>query len=258
MGVSTVSVAERHIQLVNFWPDMDLDEYINLKNRVETRMKISIMTATGDDDLINAEEKGDLEYRKAQLKRLQEEVVDIEDMSEGISIMDLGLNEFRLDLLEYLKTHPDMERKPRGLHAVVPATEELPEGVIFVLRNVNNSVNIDNQNRIHPFYMVYIGREGDVICDYLNPKQLLDDVRLLCRGKSEPIKAVYTKFNEETDDGRNMAEMSELLSMAIDSIIDTKEESDIDSLFSAGGTSALMSDISGLSDFELICFLVVK
>lgn len=247
-----------YIQLVNFWPDMDLDEYINLKNRVETRMKISIMTATGDDDLINAEEKGDLEYRKAQLKRLQEEVVDIEDMSEGISIMDLGLNEFRLDLFEYLKTHPDMERKPRGLHAVVPATEELPEGVIFVLRNVNNSVNIDNQNRIHPFYMVYIGREGDVICDYLNPKQLLDDVRLLCRGKSEPIKAVYTKFNEETDDGRNMAEMSELLSMAIDSIIDTKEESDIDSLFSAGGTSALMSDISGLSDFELICFLVVK
>lgn len=256
--IDRIGSKNEYIQLVNFWPDMDLDEYINLKNRVETRMKISVMTATGDDDLINAEEKGDLEYRKAQLQQLQEEVVDIEDMSEGISIMNLGLNEFRLDLLEYLKTHPDMERKPRGLHAVVPATEELPEGVIFVLRNVNNSVNIDNQNCIHPFYMVYIGREGDVICDYLNPKQLLDDVRLLCRGKSEPIKEVYAKLNEETDDGRNMAEMSELLSMAIDSIINTKEESDIDSLFSAVGTSALMSDISGLSDFELICFLVVK
>lgn len=256
--IDRIGSKNENIQLVNFWPDMNLDEYINLKSRVETRMKISVMTATGDDDLINAEEKGDLEYRKAQLKRLQEEVVDIEDMSEGISIMDLGLNEFRLDLLEYLKTHPDMERKPRGLHAVVSATAELPEGVIFVLRNVNNSVNIDNQNRIHPFYMVYIGRDGDLICDYLNPKQLLDDVRLLCRGKSEPIKEVYTKFNEETDDGRNMAEMSELLSRAIDSIIDTKEESDIDSLFSPGGTSALMSDISGLSDFELICFLVVK
>lgn len=256
--IDRIGSKNEYIQLVNFWPDMNLDEYINLKSRVETRMKISVMTATGDDDLINAEEKGDLEYRKAQLKRLQEEVVDIEDMSEGISIMDLGLNEFRLDLLEYLKTHPDMERKPRGLHAVVSAMEELPEGVIFVLRNVNNSVNIDNQNRIHSFYMVYIGRDEDVICDYLNPKQLLDDVRLLCRGKSEPIKEVYTKFNEETDDGRNMAEMSELLSMAIDSIIDTKEESDIDSLFSPGGTSALMSDISGLSDFELICFLVVK
>lgn len=247
-----------YIQLVNFWPDMTLDDYINLKSRVETRMKISIMTSTGDDDLINAEEKGDLEYRKQQLKRLQEEVVDIEEMSDGISIMDLGLNEFRLDLLEYLKTHPDMDKKPRGLHAVVPATKELPEGVIFVLKNVNNSVNIDNQNRIHPFYMVYMGIDGSVICDYLNPKQLLDDVRLLCRGKKEPIKDVYTIFNEETDDGRNMKEMSELLSDAINSIIDVKEDSDIDSLFSAGGTSALISDVSGLDDFELICFLVVK
>ncbi len=184
--------------------------------------------------------------------------MDIEEMSDGISIMDLGLNEFRLDLLEYLKTHPDMDKKPRGLHAVVPATEELPEGVIFVLRNVNNSVNIDNQNRIHPFYMVYIGADGEVVCDYLNPKQLLDNVRLLCRGKSHPIKSVYAKFNEETDDGRDMAEMSELLSIAIESIIDAKEESDIDSLFSAGGTSALMSNVSGLDDFELICFLVIK
>ena len=237
---------------------MTLDDYINLKSRVETRMKISVMTSTGDDDLINAEEKGDLEYRKQQLKRLQKEVVDIEEMSDGISIMDLGLNEFRLDLLEYLKTHPDMDKKPRGLHAVVPATDELPEGVIFVLKNVNNSVNIDNQNRIHPFYMVYMGVDGSVVCDYLNPKQLLDDVRLLCRGRKEAIKEVYTIFNEETDDGRNMAGMSALLSDAIDSIIDVKEESDIDSLFSAGGTSALMSEVSGLDDFELICFLVVK
>lgn len=237
---------------------MDLDEYINLKARVETRMKISVMTSTGDDDLINSEEKGDLEYRRSQLKRLQEEVVDIEDMSEGISIMDLGLNEFRLDLLEYMKTHPDVNKKPRGLHAVAPATKEFPEGAIFVLRNVNNSVNIDNRNRIHPFYMVYIGEDGKVVCDYLNPKKLLDGVRLLCRGKDEPIRSVYTKLNKETDDGRNMAEMSELLSFAIDSIIDAKEESDIDSLFFAGGTTALMSNVSGLDDFELICFLVVK
>lgn len=246
------------IQLVNFWPDMTLDDYINLKSRVETRMKISIMTSTGDDDLINAEEKGDLEYRKQQLKRLQEEVVDIEEMSDGISIMDLGLNEFRLDLLEYLKTHPDMDKKPRGLHAVVPATEELPAGVIFVLRNINNGVNIDNQNRIHPFYMVYIGTDGEIICDYLNPKKMLDDIRLLCRGKKEPVEELCRRFNKETDDGRDMTEMSELLSEAINSIIDCKEESDIDSLFSAGGTSALMSAVSGLDDFELICFLVVK
>ena len=256
--IDRIGSKNQYIQLVNFWPDMDLDEYINLKSRVETRMKISIMTSTGDDDLINPEEKGDLEYRKQQLKRLQEEVVDIEDMSSGISIMDLGLNEFRLDLLEYVKTHPDLEKKPKGLHAVVPATEDLPEGVIFVLRNINNSVNIDNQNRIHPFYMVYIGIDGEVICDYLNPKKMLDDIRLLCRGKNEPIKHLCKQFNEETDDGRDMVEMSELLSEAIESIINSKEESDIDSLFSAGGTSALMSSVSGLDDFELICFLVIK
>lgn len=246
------------IQLVNFWPNMTLDDYINLKARVETRMKISVMTSTGDDDLINPEEKGDLEYRKAQLKRLHEEVVDIEDMSDGISIMDLGLNEFRLDLLEYIKTHGDLDKKPLGMHAVVPSSDDLRDGVIFVLKNRNNGVNIDNLNRIHPFYMVYIGTDGEILCDYLNPKKLLDDLRLLCRGKSEPIREVYAAFNEDTKDGRDMAEMSELLSLAIDSIIDTKEESDIDSLFRKGGTSALMSEVKGLDDFELVCFVVVR
>ena len=246
------------IQLVNFWPDMTLDEYINLKSRVETRMKISVMTSTGDDDLINAEEKGDLEYRKAQLKRLQEEVVDIEDMSTGISIMDLGLNEFRLDLLDYMKTHGSLESKPKGLHAVVPATEECPEGVIFVLKNVNNGVNINNQNRIHPFYMVYIGTDGEIVCDYLNPKKLLDSVRLLCRGQDKPVPVLCNAFNAETDDGRNMAEMSELLSLAIDSIIETKDESDVDSFLKGNQMSFLSGAINGLDDFELICFLVVK
>lgn len=256
--IDRIGSRNQYIQLVNFWPDMTLDDYINLKSRVETRMKISVMTSTGDDDLINPEEKGDLEYRKQQLKRLQDEVVDIEDMSTGISIMDLGLNEFRLDLLEYIKTHEDLAKKPKGLHAVVPATEENPDGVIFVLKNINNNINIDNQNRIHPFYIVYIGIDGEVVCDYLNPKKLLDTVRLLCRGKSEPVLELCERFNKETDDGRNMEKVSQLLSAAINSIIDVKEESDIDSLFSAGGTSALMSEINGLDDFELICFLVVK
>lgn len=256
--VDRIGSNNESIQLVNFWPDMDLDEYINLKGRVETRMKISIMSSTGDDNLINAEEKGDLEYRKQQLKRLQDEVVDIEDMSTGISIMDLGLNEFRLDLLEYIKTHGDMDTKPKGLHAVVQSSEELPQGIIFVLKNVNNSVNIDNQNRIHPFYMVYIDMDGDIICDYLNPKQLLDDIRLLCRGKKEPIVDLCHIFNDETNDGKDMHEISNLLRETIHSIIDTKEANDIDSLFSAGGTSALISVVSGLDDFELISFLVVK
>lgn len=246
------------IQLVSFWPDVDLDEYLSLKGRVESRMRISVMTATGDDDLINAEEKGDLEYRKAQLKRLQEEVVDIEDMQSGISIMDLGLNEFRLDLLEYIKQNGDMDTVPFGLHAVVPASEDCPPGVVFVLKNRNNSVNIDMQNRIHPFYLVYVGTEGKVVCDHLSPKELLDKIRSLCKGNDTPMMEGCREFNAETRDGRDMRSVSSNLTDAINSIINLKEESDIDSLFNPGGTSALNSNINGLEDFELICFLVVR
>lgn len=243
------------IQLVNFWPDLDLDEYINLKSRVETRMKISVMASTGDDDPINQEEKGDLEYRRVQLKRLKEEVVDLEEMTSGISIMDLGLNDFRMDLLAYMKEHGDLDHIPFGIHAVVHG--EKP-GVIFVLKNVNSDVNIENQNRLHPFYMVYVGADGEVITNHLQPKEILDEMRYLVRGKTEPDKQLCERFNSETDNGRNMEQVSKLLEDAIKSIIDTKEKSDIDSLFSRGGTSALLADVKGLEDFELISFLVVK
>jgi SNF2 family DNA or RNA helicase len=246
------------IQLVNFWPNLSLDEYINLKSRVETRMRISVMTSTGDDDLINAEEKGDLEYRKQQLERLQEEVVDIEEMSSGISIMDLGLNEFRLDLLEYIKSNNDLDRTPFGLHAIVPAREDAPAGVVYVLKNINGGVNIDNQNRLHPFYMVYISNNGEVICNHLSPKELLDKMRFLCKGKTEPVDELCKAFNEDTKEGKDMQTYSKLLGQAISSVIDVKEENDIDSLFKSGGTSALISQVKGLDDFELICFLVVK
>lgn len=247
-----------YIQLVNFWPDVTLDEYIDLKAKVETRMKISILTATGDDNLLTPEEKGDLEYRKAQLKRLQEEVVDIEEMSTGISIMDLGLNEFRLDLLEYVKEHPDLDKTPFGLHAVAQATEDAPPGVIYVLKNRSNSVNIDNQNRLHPFYMVYITNDGKVVCDHLSPKDMLDRMRYICRGKLEPIPELYKQFNKETKDGKNMSQMSSLLGQAINSIIDVKEESDLDSFLAGNNVSFSANEIKGLDDFELICFLVIK
>ena len=246
------------IQLVNFWPDVTLDEYIDLKSKVETRMKIVDMTATGDDNIISDEEKTDLEYRKSQLKRLKEEVVDIEEMSTGISIMDLGLNEFRLDLLEYMKYHPEIEKTPLGLHAVAPASEDAPAGVIYVLKNRSNSVNIDNQNRLHPFYLVYISNKGDVICDHLSPKDMLDKMRYICKGKTEPIKELYQKFNDETRDGRDMTEFSKLFGQSISSIIEVKEESDIDSFLGGGQISFLQGQIKGLDDFELVCFLVIK
>ena len=256
--IDRIGSKNTYIQLVNFWPDVTLDEYIDLKAKVETRMKIVDMTATGDDNLLSEEEKTDLEYRKAQLKRLQEEVVDIEDMSSGISIMDLGLNEFRLDLLEYIKHHPDIDKTPFGLHSVAAASEDTPAGVIYVLKNRSNSVNIDNQNRLHPFYMVYISNEGEVICDHLSPKQMLDKMRFLCKGKTEPIPELYRQFNKETRDGRNMSALSKLLGEAISSIIEVKEESDIDSFLGGGQISFLTNEIKGLDDFELICFLVVR
>lgn len=258
--IDRIGSKNKYIQLVNFWPDVTLDDYINLKSKVETRMKIVNITSTGtgDDNPLSDEEKTDLEYRKAQLEKLQEEVVDIEDMTTGISIMDLGLNEFRLDLLEYIKNHPDIEKAPFGLNAVVPANDDAPAGVIFVLKNRSDSVNIDNQNRLHPFYMVYISDDGKVICDHLSPKDMLDKMRFLCKGKTEPIPEVYKQFNKETRDGKDMSKFSELLGEAIASIIEVKDESDIDSFLGGSQVSFLSNEIKGLDDFELICFLVVK
>lgn len=246
------------IQLVNYWPDMELDDYIQLKGRVESRMKATVLTSTGDDNLLSDNEKGDLEYRKKQLKRLQTEVVDLEDMDTGINIMDLGLNEFRLDLLSYLKENPDIEHAPFGMSAVVKSNEQVRPGVIFVLKNRNSSINIDKKNLLHPFYMVYLADDGSVICDYLHPKQLLDVMRHACKDKNVPDKAICRLFNKETSDGRKMNHYSDLLQQAIESIITVKEESDIDSLFSMGETSALRGEIQGLDDFELITFLVIK
>lgn len=246
------------IQLVNYWPDMTLDDYINLKARVENRMKVSVMTSTGDDNLLSNEEKGDLEYRRNQLKRLQEEVVDLEEMNSGVSIMDLGLNEFRLDLITYTKEHPDMDLTPFGMSAVVKATELVPAGVIFILKNRNNGVNIDHTNLLHPFYMVYLSDEGEVRCNHLSPKRLLDTMRLACKGKDAPDLKLCQQFNKETKDGYRMDAYSYLLQKAVESIITVKDESDIDSLFSEGNTTALAHKVKGLDDFELIAFLVIK
>ena len=246
------------IQLVNYWPNVTLDEYIDLKGRVEARMKVSVLTSTGDDNPISPEEKGDLEYRREQLKRLQSEVVDIEEMNTGISIMDLGLNEFRLDLLAYIKDNPSIEQTPFGLHAVVPTREDNPAGVVYVLKNRNNGVNIDHKNRLHPFYMVYISEEGDVVVNHLQPKELLDRLRFLCKGKTVPDKELCHAFNLLTRDGKNMEHYSDLLGDAIASIINVKEESDIDSFLSGVQGSLFTEEIRGLDDFELICFLVIK
>lgn len=256
--IDRIGSRNKEIQLVNYWPDMELDEYIQLKGRVESRMKATVLTSTGDDNLLSDNEKGDLEYRRKQLKHLQEEVVDIEDMDTGINIMDLGLNEFRLDLLSYIKEHPDIEHAPFGMNAVAGAKGDVKPGVIYVLKNRNNAVNIDKKNLLHPFYMVYLSDDGEVICDHLHPKKLLDTLRLLCKDKKEYDRNLCALLSKETCDGRHMEHYSDLLQKAIDSMVRIKEESDIDSLFTLGETTALTNEIKGLDDFELITFLVIK
>ena len=243
------------IQLVNYWPDVELDEYINLKARVEERMRMTVMTSTGDDDYINEGENGDLEYRRRQLEQMQDEVVDLEDVNGGVSITDLGLNEFRMDLVGYYNQNPDIDRLPSGIDAVVEGDEP---GIIFVLRNVNAGVNPEGKNHLHPFYVVQVASDGTVLRSHLEPKAVLDTMRLLCRGKDEPDAGLCRAFNRETKNGKDMRWAAGLLKDAVRSIVDSKDESDVDSFFGSGTTGFLENDIEGLDDFELICFLVVR
>ena len=255
--VDRIGSDNRQIQLVNFWPNVTLDEYINLKARVENRTKLISITGAGGDVLENTDPE--LEYRKDQLERLQKEVVDLEEMNSGVSIMDLGLNEFHMDLQELHKKYGDADHMPFGISATAGAIkDEAPAGVIYVLKNINSGVNIDKQNRLHPFYLVYIKDNGEVFVDHLNPKSLLDKMRLLCKEKDTPNRELVSSFNVETENGKKMDRYSKLLSDSIRSIVTIKDEKDVASLFKAGGTTALTNQISGLDDFELINFLVVK
>ena len=257
--IDRIGSTNASIQLVNYWPDISLDEYINLKERVESRMMIADVTATGDDNVLSAQ-ANDVSYRKEQLRRLQEEVIELEDLKTGVSITDLGLNDFRMDLLNFVKANGELNSMPSGMHAVVPAKPEmgLRPGVIFTLRNRNPSVNVSQHNRLHPYYLVYINREGEVIHDHTEVKRLLDLARSCCRGQAQPIPDACRLFNKETADGRKMQVYSDLLGKTIRSMIDVKEEKDLDSLFSGGKTTALVNTIAGLDDFELITFLVIQ
>ena len=257
--IDRIGSTNASIQLVNYWPDISLDEYINLKERVESRMMIADVTATGDDNVLSAQ-ANDVSYRKEQLRRLQDEVIELEDLKTGVSITDLGLNDFRMDLLNFVKANGELNSMPSGMHAVVTAKPEmgLHPGVIFTLRNLNQSVNVSQQNRLHPYYLVYINREGEVIHDHTEVKRLLDLVRSCCKGQAQPIPDACRLFNKETADGRKMQVYSDLLGKAIRSMIEVKEEKDLDSLFCGGKTTALVNTIAGLDDFELITFLVIQ
>ncbi|MGB4406793.1 MAG: helicase-related protein [Sphaerochaeta sp.] len=257
--IDRIGSINKDIQLIKFWPQLSLDDYINLKSRVESKMFMVDATATGEDNVLT-NKSSDLLFRKKQLEKLQEEVVDIEDMGSGVSITDLGLNDFRMDLVNYIKKNGSLESVANGMHTVCEKDVEhgIEEGVIFVLRNINNEINIDNTNQLHPFYLVYLKNDGTVLSTHLDVKNTLDILRALCKDRDEPIKEVYEPFNDETDDGKNMQRYSSLLNKAIEAILNVKDESEVDSLFTGGGTTALVNSIKGLEDFELLAFVVVR
>jgi len=246
------------IQLVNFWPDLSLDEYINLKERVENRMVIVDVAGTADDNVLTREDS-DAAFRKEQLRKLQDEVIELEDVRTGVSITDLGLNDFRMDLLGYIKESGDLAATPKGLHTVIPSDRVggLKPGVIFALRNLSAEENFNRGNRLHPYYLVYLDCDGNVIADYTEAKHLLDLVRSGCRPYDEPVPNVVHIFNAATREGAEMGDYSRLLTDAIHSMIDVTEERDIDSLFTGGHTTALTQAIAGVDDFELIAFIAV-
>ncbi|GGL68957.1 helicase [Microlunatus endophyticus] len=256
--IDRIGSTNDRIQLVNFWPDISLDEYINLKERVENRMVAANLGGTGDDNILDPD-AGDAAFRKEQLRKLQDEVIELEDVRAGVSITDLGLNDFRMDLLGYIKEYGDLAGTPKGLHAVVPADLDkgLRPGALFVLRNINADEHLNRGNRLHPYYLVYLDDGGQVLADHTEVKHLLDLIRAGCRNRDEPAWEVCRVFNAATRDGADMGKYSRLLTDAIRSMIDVNEERDVDSLFSPGHTTALVQTIAGLDDFELIAFLAI-
>jgi len=261
--IDRIGSPNQSIQLVNFWPTESLDDYINLKRRVEGRMVMADISATGEDNVI-AEEKEmkDLEYRRKQLERLKDEVIDLEDISGGISITDLTFNDFKRDLANFIKDNPSvLEKAPTGMYAITRQDDELEEvesGVIFTLRQIRGLDQTKSQNSLFPYYMVYITDDGEVKLSFQHGKKILDIYKKLCSGQKFVLKDLVNSFNEETNDGFKMDQYSELLADTIHHLIGKKREIGVSSIFSKGGTAFQSQSFNGIDDFELVSFLIIK
>lgn len=265
--IDRIGSINKKIRLVNFWPNMELDEYINLEARVSGRMVLLDISATGEENIISYDEKkkmNDLEYRKKQLKKLQEEVVDLEDISGGISITDLTMNDFKMDLMDYLDNNKqELEEAPKGMYSIVNVPEALKgqvkPGVIFCLKQINDKEKVKEfNNSLHPNYLVYVKDNGDVMYNHMHNKKILDFYKKLCSGKDSVLEELVTIFNEETNNGTEMSKYTMLLENGLSDIIGKKEEQGIMSLFSSGGTNFMGTTLKALEDFELVSFLIIK
>ena len=252
------------IQLVNFWPDIALDEYIQLEGRVKGRMALLDASATGEENVLEAKsnsEMNDLKYRRQQLQQLKNEVLDLEDISGGISITDFAFDDFRVELQRYAKEHPGaLENSPAGLHAVAPIPDELrgdvKPGVAFCLKQNDVGNDPKDTNPVFPYYVVYVSSDGEVMTKHTQPKPALDIMRAVCSGHPEPIAELCCEFNRETRDGTRMDDYTDLLDDVVAAITGTQQDKGIESLFSLGevGSGTVMS----FNDYSLVCFAVLR
>ncbi len=252
------------IQLVNFWPNMQLEEYINLEQRVSGRMVLLDISATGEENLIEQQsgnQMNDLEYRRKQLLKLQDAVIDLEDLSTGVSIADLTLTDFRIDLAQFHKIHPGvLEDQPLGTFAVSTSPEaEIAPGIVFCLRAENGSAAhiSDGNYPLSPHYLVHVGDDGSVVLPYTQAKQILDELKRVCVGRDLPDAGACARFDNATKNGEDMRHAQRLLAAAVASVVGKSDERAVASLFTPGGTHALKGEFAGINDFEVVAFLVV-
>lgn len=265
--IDRIGSQNKRIQLVNFWPNMELEEYINLEQRVSGRMVLLDISATGEENIIEQQtnnQMNDLEYRRKQLLKLQDAVIDLEDLSSGVSITDLTLNDFRIDLARFLKDNlARLESLPFGTFAVTTTHGDddsaIPPGVIFCLRAVGEAaVNaIEPGYPLAPHYLVHVGDDGTVLLPFTQAKQALDRLKRLCIGRDLPNEGACARFDKTTRHGEDMATLQRLLAQAVASVVGKKAERAVASLFSPGGTHAMKGEFQGINDFEVVAFLVV-
>jgi hypothetical protein len=262
--IDRIGSPNHRIQLVNFWPNMELEEYINLEQRVSGRMVLLDISTTGEENLIEQQsgnQMNDLEYRRKQLLKLQDAVIDLEDLSTGVSIADLTLTDFRIDLAQYLKAHPGMlENLPLGTCAVTNAAEaEISPGIIFCLRAEGKAASpvADGGYPLAPHYLVHVGEDGTVLLPYTQAKQVLDRLKRLCVGRELPDAGACARFDRATRHGEDMRHAQSLLGAAVASVAGKNEERAVASLFSPGGTHALKGEFAGMNDFEVVAYLVI-
>jgi len=250
------------IQLVNFWPNMELDEYIDLEARVSGRMVLLDISATGEENVIDQrKDMNDLDYRRRQLEQLQSQVIDLEDMQGGISITDLTFNDFKMELMDFLKDNrQDLESTPTGIYSIVDTDlPEIPAGLIFCLRQLHPGKDDRLEyNPISPYFLVFISEEGEIIFSFTQSKKVLDYYQKLCSGKNEVLQDLVDAFKAETQNLGIMSAYTEALERAAEHIKGKSEEKGTASLFSSGGTAAIKEVIRSLDDFEMISYLIIR